>query len=136
MVMLIRAVDASMEAEMYPPHGEEDRRVDNRRAACKDCPLIDGYCREHVVMTSSWKWRVNLMIWLLGILLAGTGGLLWRIDSLGDNVHGVVTGLNAHLREFETFETRVYGADTRLWEDIRELRRKTLQHSGTGEPNR
>ena len=87
-------------------------------------------------MTSSWKWRVNLMIWLLGILLAGTGGLLWRIDALGDNVHGVVTGLNAHLGEFDTFQTRAHEADTRLWEDIRDLRGKTLQHPGIGEPPR
>jgi len=87
-------------------------------------------------MTSSWKWRMNLMLTFLGLLLAGTGGLLWRVDTLGDNVHGVVTAQNAHLREFETFETRVHGADMRLWEDIRDLRGKTLQHPGIGEPPR
>jgi len=79
---------------------------------------------------------MNLMITLLGLLLAGTGGLLYRVDVLGDTVHGAVVGLDHHLREYSQFETRI-GSDTnRLWEDVRDIRTELLNRGkSSGNPD-
>ena len=106
--------------------GEERRSMDEpRRNSCKDCPLVGGFCTEHALLSAGWKWRNNVVLGALMVLLAGTGGLLLRVGHVGGKVDSASSRIDAHIGEYERFSVHTNAAAARLWEDIRDLRDKS-----------